>query len=40
MKWVGNLLFPFFLPFLNNGCISEYFNRFGNVPDDNILLNI
>ena len=40
MKWVSNLRFQFFLPFLNSGCTSEYFNRSGNVPDDNTLLNM
>jgi hypothetical protein len=29
-----------FLPFLNSGCTSEYFNQSGNVPDDNTLLNM
>jgi len=29
-----------FSAFLNRGCISEYFNRSGNIPVDNILLNI
>jgi len=40
MKWVGNLRSLFFLTFLNSGCISEYFSRSGNIPDDNTLLNI
>ena len=29
-----------FPPFLNRGCTSEYFDRSGNIPDDNTLLNI
>ena len=29
-----------FLPFLNKGCTSEYFNQSGNIPDGNTLLII
>ena len=40
MKWDVSLKFQFFLPLLNKGCTSEYFNRSGNIPDDNTLLII
>ena len=40
MQWDGSLKFQFFLTFLNKGCTSEYFNRSGNIPDDNTLLII
>jgi len=40
VKWDSSLKFLFFLPSLNRGCISEYFNWSGNIPDDNTLLNI
>jgi hypothetical protein len=40
VKWVGSFEISVFSPFLNSDCTSEYFNRSGNIPDNDTLLNM